>query len=332
MLEQKKYVGLFKSKLKTLFLILAAITAHQSNGQVQEELTPLQIKQTTVVTQPATLNKGFFRVGTALSFSALDKFFDDDAEKKFFPNNIWAKSLSYQFVFQYGVSDRLQASFSIPFRNEFISQSAQFEIPLIDSSAVSSWKLKGNGLSDIELGLVYQLMPEDEQRRAVLLSTFLRLPTGEKNPTDVVDEQNYTLPTGSGESVLDLDLTYRKVQYPFSYTLSMGYNFHFGGTKVLDVGEEPVSFRSSNLFSLNAAYNFHLNEWMAFQNDVFYFSFGDEEVAGETLELSRWSVQYIPRISFQVKRFRINQAITFVLKGRNSSADPSYTMIVQYVF
>ena len=95
-------------------------------AQVQEELTPLEIKQTTIVSQPATLKKGFLRSGFALSFSALDKFFDDDTKKRLFPDNIWAKSLGYQFAFQYGVSDRLQASLAIPFRNEFISQSVTY--------------------------------------------------------------------------------------------------------------------------------------------------------------------------------------------------------------
>ncbi len=317
---------------KIIVLIAIILPVSLVNAQVQEELTPLEIKQTTVVTQPATLKKGFLRAGAALSFSALDKFFDDDTEKRLFPDNIWAKSLSYQFAFQYGVSDRLQASLAIPFRNEFISQSLLLEVPLTNTSTISSWEIKGNGISDIELGLIYQLVPENILRRAVLVSAFLTLPTGEKNPTDVVDEQNYTLPTGSGEGSLNLDMTLRKVNYPFSYEGSVGYNIKFGGTKVLNVGEEPVSFRSANLLTLRGAYNFHLNEWLAFQNDVFYFSFGEDEVDGQTGDTKRWALQYAPRLSFQIKRFRINQAVTFVLKGRNSSADPGYTMVLQYVF
>ena len=302
------------------------------SAQVQEELTPMELKQTTVVTQPATLKKGFLRVGTAISFSALDKFFDDSAEKRFFPDNIWAKSLSYQFAFQYGISDRLQATFAVPFRSEFVSQSLKFEIPLARVDSVSSWKIKGNGLSDIQLGMIYQLIPEGQLRRAVLITGIVTLPTGRKDPEDVVDEQNYTLPTGSGEASLDLDMTWRKVQYPFSYEASVGYNVKFGGTKVFSVGEDPMSFKSGNLLSLRGAYNFHLNEWLAFQNDLFYFSFGNDELDGQEDDQRRWTIQYIPRLSFQVKRIRINQAVNFVVKGRNSGADPSYTMVLQYVF
>lgn len=317
---------------RLLTLMLMVFIFDVVNAQVQEELTPLELKQTTIVTQPATLKKGFLRSGFALSFSALDKFFDDDAKKRLFPDNIWAKSLSYQFAFQYGISDRLQASMSIPFRNEFVSQSLLLEVPSTGTSTISSWEIKGNGLSDIELGLIYQLVPENILRRAVLVSAFLTLPTGEKNPTNIVDEQNYTLPTGSGEGALNLDVTLRKVQYPFSYEGSLGYNIKFGGTKVIDVGEEPTDFKSGNLLTLRGAYNFHLNEWLVFQNDVFYFSFGDNEVDGQTEDVARWALQYVPRLSFQIKRFRINQAVSFVVKGRNSSADPGYTMVVQYVF
>lgn len=313
-------------------LVFMVLIFDMINAQVQEQLTPLELKQTTIVTQPATLNRGFLRSGFALSFSALDKFFDDEANKRLFPDNIWAKSLSYQFAFQYGVSDRLQASISIPFRNEFVSQSLLLEVPLTGTSTVSSWEIKGNGLSDVELGLIYQLVPENILRRAVLVSAALTLPTGEKNPTDIVDEQNYKLPTGSGEGALGLDLTFRNVQYPFSYEGAVGYNIKFGGTKVINVGDEPIDFKSGNLLTLRGAYNFHLNEWLVFQNDVFYFSFGDSEVGGRTENINRWALQYVPRLSFQIKRFRVNQAVSFVVKGRNSSADPGYTMVVQYVF
>ncbi|MEM7107383.1 MAG: transporter [Bacteroidota bacterium] len=318
-----------KRLLLLLFIVLIFEPIH---AQVQEALTPLELKQTTIVTQPATLNKGFLRAGFALSFAAVDKFFDDDAKKRLFPDNIWAKSLSYQFAFQYGVSDRLQASLSIPFRNEFISQSLLLEAPLSGTSEITSWGIEGNGLSDVELGLIYQLVPEDILRRAVLVSAFLTLPTGEKDPTDIVDEQNYTLPTGSGEGTLDLGVTFRKVQYPFSYEGAIAYDIKFGGTKIIDVGEDPTDFKSGNLLTLRGAYNFHLNEWLVFQNDIFYFSFGDDEVDGQANDLKRWALQYVPRLSFQIKRFRINQAVSFVVKGRNSSADPGYTMVVQYVF
>ncbi len=302
------------------------------HAQIQEELTPIELKQTTIITQPATLNKGFFRTGAIFSFSALDKFYDDNAKKRFLPENIWAKSQLYQLVFQYGITDRLQAILSIPFRNEFVSQSFTLEIPLTDSAAVSSWQIRGGGLSDVQAGFTWQLISENSIRRAVLFSTLLTLPTGRKDPTDVVDEQNYKIPTGSGEAALDVELLWRQVSYPFFYSFAIGYDIKFGGTKVFNVGEDPKSFRSGSLLSLNGSYNFHLNDWLAFQNDVFYFSFGEDELEGQKDDRERWSVQYIPRISFQVKRLRINQAVGFVLKGRNSSADPTYTVVIQYVF
>ena len=48
---------------KIIVLIAIILPVSMVNAQVQEELTPLEIKQTTVVTQPATLKKGFLRAG-----------------------------------------------------------------------------------------------------------------------------------------------------------------------------------------------------------------------------------------------------------------------------
>jgi len=47
---------------------------------------------------------------------------------------------------------------------------------------------------------------------------------------------------------------------------------------------------------------------------------------------SSWLVQYSPRLSFQIKRLRVNQAIQIPLFGRSSGADPGFILIVQYVF
>lgn len=316
-----------------LYILLIGLIAFSSlSAQVQEELTPLALKQTTIITEPATLKKGFLRLGAAFSFSAIDKFFDDNAEKRFLPENVWARSSLYILALQYGLSDRLQALVTIPFRDEFVSQSFTLEIPLSNTMTVTSWELSGSGLGDMEFGFSYQLVPENFARRAVLFSSFLTLPTGRKDPTDVVDETNYTLPIGNGEVIWEFELLWRRVNYPYFYSFAVSYDFKFGGNKVFDVGEDPLPFQSGSLLTLNGAYNFHLNDWLAVQNDMFYFSLGQDELNGQTNDEQRWSVQYVPRLSIQAKRLRINQSVGFVLLGRNVSADPTYTAIVQYIF
>ena len=75
-----------------------------------------------------------------------------------------------------------------------------------------------------------------------------------------------------------------------------------------------------------------MNEWLALTNDVYYFLSFEDETDGDITKESGWVVEYAPRLSFQIKRLRVNQSIQIPLAGKLSGADPGFILIVQYVF
>ena len=72
---------MMKNSKAYLIILVGILISVIAPAQVQEELSPTELKQTTAITQPITWNKGFLRVGTSIFFSPFDKFIDDDGKK-----------------------------------------------------------------------------------------------------------------------------------------------------------------------------------------------------------------------------------------------------------
>ncbi|HPI80864.1 MAG TPA: hypothetical protein PLM35_10065 [Cyclobacteriaceae bacterium] len=314
---------------KILFVFLFLMTP-QAMAQVEEQLTPVQKKQKTLVTEPQTLYKGFVRGGLSFSYGTVDKYFDANGTRKSFTTNIWASSWFVQAFVVYGVTDRLQVEFRLPYRVNNIYQSYDLELDQVETI---KWNASGNGLGDVNVGLGYQLVTENPLRPSLTSYFTASLPTGKKNPEAVVNDREYKRPSGSGEPSLDVRLQVRRIAYPFSYTASVSYTYFFGGKKILDpLDSQERPFRSGNNFNMDGSFNFHLNDWIAIQNTLTYFLSGKDEFDGVPEEENSWVLQYYSGLSFQVKRFRINEVFLVPISGRQSSADPSYIFALSYVF
>jgi hypothetical protein len=161
---------------------------------------------------------------------------------------------------------------------------------------------------------------------------YFTIPSGEKNPTEIENENNYRLPSGTGEASLDLDLHLRKVIYPYSYSFIVSYKYFFGGSKIFDVGEAEKEFKTGSTINFEGDFNFHVNDWIAIQNAMDFYLYGKDEVDGELEEDSKWLIQYLPKLNFQLKRLRLVQAISVPLKGKNTGADVGYILVAQYMF
>jgi hypothetical protein len=309
------------------------LALHFANAQVQEQLTPAELKQKTIVTEPQTMYKGFFRAGVGLNYSTIDKIFDDKGDRVSLESNIWANSWFMQTFLMYGITNRLQVEVLIPYKFEQIYQSLAFEAPDQGQVGVTKWKTKGSGLGDLSATASYQLITETETRPSFTAYVTGTLPTGEKNPTNIKNEREYDRPVGAGEASVNTLLRLRKVRYPFSYSIFGSYQVYFGGEKLLDATDtEEKPFKSGSNFSAGGYFNFHLNDWIAIRNSVDYFFSLRDEYDGVEEEEDSWVFQYYPGISFQIKQFRIDQAVTVPLFGKLSSADASYIVILQYTF
>jgi hypothetical protein len=315
------------------FSILFLVSVVHVMAQVQEQLTPTELKQKTIVTEPQTLYKGFFRAGVAFNYGTIDKIFTLEGKRESLASNIWANSWFVQSFLMYGISDRFQVEVIIPYRFQQIYQSFRIEAPDYDLVETQRWKTKSTGLSDLSIMAAYQLIPEKNVTPSQTLFVTANLPTGEKNFTNIKNQREFSPPAGAGEASLVAVYRLRKVSYPFAYSAFVSYQHFFGGSKLLDpLDTQEKPFRSGSNYSVGGYINFHLNEWIAIRNSGDYFFSVRDEYDGVQEENDSWGIQYYPGLSFQLKQFRVDQAVNVPITGKLASADPSYFIIVQYTF
>lgn len=311
------------------------LTTLAAYGQTEKLLVPGDLKQLTIVTEPSTLYKGFFRAGTALSYGIVDKYFTSDAKKEYFLNSAWATNSGSSFIFQYGISDRLQVEAVIPFVSNVRQSESRIYVPSIDTTVDYSFTLKGRGLSDCYLALKYQILNEKASNTSLTGSIEFLIPTGEENPTDFKGETDYDPPLGNGYFATTLALKFRRIQYPYSYAGHLYYTYKLPGLKLLDPSDsQETEFKDGNYFDIGTSFNIHLNEWIALTNEINWAHWAKNEIDGEIPDdaITAWALSYEPRLVFQIKRFRIGEAVRIPLFGKGVSADPLYVLIAQYIF
>jgi hypothetical protein len=305
-------------------------------AQVQEQVSPAERKQQTIVTEPVTLYKGFFRAGLATWYNVIDKIFLD-SRKQSQPGNIWGSTFSLSFYGQYGISDRLMAEVALPYVRDNIYQSVVYELPMDFNEQYvypRKWKTQANGIGDLDLTFGYQFIQETPSRPALAAFVTATLPTGEKNVIDNDDDDPNTFnrPTGQGEFALNTVVRLRQIRYPFSYSISAAYKYRTESSKVIAVDQPEVKYRNGSLLDISGSFNFHMNDWIAFKNIVDIMQIQKDKVNGEETGEKAWLLQYLPGISFQLKRLRFDQGVMIPIKGNNVAADPGYLLIVQYTF
>lgn len=301
-------------------------------AQTEQDLLPSEKKELTIITEPYTLYEGFFRVGFSLQYGALYKIYDEDGDKVPISNSS-GRSWTSQLMGQYGISDRLQATIGIPYTNQELFLSYRGEAPGINTFTRQNLQGEGKGLGDIWMGADYQILTETVSRPSVKGLFTLTLPTGKKNPEQLDDPEIIDIPVGYGYMAYEIGMAARKINYPYSWTAYINYRIKSEGSKALNPGDPEISFKDGNLLTLSGSFNFHMNEWLALVNDVYFFKKGDNREAGVTIEnSSSTTFLYSPRLSFQIKRLRLNQTVQVPLAGNTTSADPGYILIVQYVF
>ena len=320
---------------KIWFQICLLIMTGSISGQIEEMIIPSDLKQQTVITEPATLRKGFFRIGTINSYGTVDRIFDESGKRTYIMgSNGWATAWTHEADLSYGITDRLQVSAQLPYERKKTFFSSEIILPGFDTSQIHSVNSKGNGIGDISVAASYQILKEEDRKPSLLAKIFLTLPTGRKNPTNVVNSRDFNMPTGNGETTIDFRLQFRKIFYQYSVTVYTSYLYHFKAKKIFNPGEEEISFRSGDMVYFGSSYNVHLNDWIALLNEVACYKWFDDKFYGSTTYdqgiTGRWGIFYQPALVFQVRRFRFFEVIQFPLKGKFISADPVYTLGLQY--
>jgi hypothetical protein len=318
--------------LLTCFLLLSAPLL---SGQTEKLIVPSDIKQQTVVTEPVTLHKGYLRAGVILDYRVADRFFNSEGSKEYFSTSSFGSHSAYGITLQYGISDRLEADLFTEYIN-ILQQTQTTEVSSVtNKSETSSIKQKGIGLGDSHLELRYQAIHEKETKFSLTTTLMFTIPTGEKNPRNIKSENQYDLPVGDGTYALGLNISARKVIYPYSFSGYFLYTNNFNGTKIIStINPVEKKFRLGNIFEAGLICNLHLNEWIVFGNELNYYQEGEGKIENVTSALmpSSWALSYEPQIVFQVHRLRFSESVKIPLKGLNTPADPLYIMMAQFIF
>jgi len=304
-------------------------------AQGEDQFLPTELKQLTAVTEPATLRKGFFKLGLDASYISVKRYYDDQGEKTLFPGAMLGRASYAGIHASYGITDRFQVNSSIPYMLDLAQSVALYYDPLASQYYQGLNEENGSGIGDISVGLYGQVLQEKEHIPSITARATLMIPTGRKEPANIQeDDLNifFDGATGSGEFSLAVDLQFRKIIYPYSFSIYSGFDYGFGGYKSAWPGEEQKSFKSGTVFYAAAGLNFHLNEWICMTNDFYYNVIGKAENDGSLSDVIKWNFNWVPYIHFQIKQLRLAQGFMIPLTGRNVAADPSYILIVQYIF
>jgi hypothetical protein len=320
---------------KIILIYLLVLLSSITFGQTEKQLVPADLKQQTIVTEPATLQKGFFRTGLIFSYGAADKYFYSSTKKDYLPLSSWASNSGGQLSFEYGLTDRLMVDLNLAYSKTVQGMNYKVIWPELDTNVVYNAHNKGSGIGDSYFTVKYQIIPEKENKTSLTASLDITVPTGEKNPTNVISATQFDLPTGNGYFETGLTLTARKIKYPYSYSGYVTYNHKFDGSRLINATDKTESkFKDGDNLEMGGSFNILLNEWIAIANELNYYYRGKGEVKNVTNDKvdPAWAFSYEARLIFQVKRFRIGEGVRVPLKGKNFPADPNYVLIVQHMF
>jgi hypothetical protein len=323
------------SMKKIIIIYLLLLLTSEVFSQTEKLLVPSDLKQQTVITEPVTLHKGFFRAGLLLDYRVADRYFDNSGDKQYYRNSTWGSKSAYGITLQYGISDRLQADLISEYMNTL--QETQYTEILagINTPVVTVDKQRGIGLGDSHIALKYQIVPEREGKFSLSGRMKATFPTGAKNPRNIKSENQYDLPVGDGTYALGLNVSARMIAYPYSFSGYTAYTYNFTGNKVFNtVDQIERQFKYGNLFETGIAGNLHLNEWIVFGNEINFYSEGEGEIENATSPLmpASWALSYEPSLIFQVYRFRLGESVKIPVFGKNVPADPLYVLMAQYIF
>ena len=328
------------SLIKFLIILTVCSVSITVEAQVQEDLTPLEKKQLTRVTEPITMFKGFFRVDLTTQFFSNDKSFDNNGRKILPYQNLSRQGQSLSLAMYYGVSDRFELTAILPYYRRNTFQEGILMIPYQGINRYNRIKIRSNGMADIGAGMNYQLIKAKGTRPALTFFAMGFIPVSSPDISNVTNDGtgnlSYTEPVTTGEFSVLMAVRMKKIAYPLSYEFEMGFRRGFGSTRITVPNQDPAKFQSGNEYYVRPFVNFHLNKWVLLTNYVDYlFQSADNYDGGTTAYQQKANTQffrYYPGISFQLGQFRLEQSVMVPLFGKNAGADPSYLFSIARVF
>jgi hypothetical protein len=308
-------------------------------AQTERQILPTDMKQMTVVTEPTTLPKGFLRAGESVGYNRFSYTWYDENWKKeefFKVKNDWFLNIITQTQLEYGLTDRLQVNASLVylFKQSQIGalEHGSYTDTVYDISNIH----KGHGMNSIHTGVSFQIIPQKEDRKSSLTGTVdVLIPVGHKNLHHIKGFWDYDLPTSDGYFATQLDLAYKKIFYPFSWTVEAAYTYNFSCKKA-DNSFQEYTNRAGNVLEVRSGLNFHLNEWIALTNKLTFRSAAQTTETYDTGEIKTYMkndiLHYTGYLVFHVKRCRISEGVQATVTAKSRRADNLFYLNFEYLF
>jgi len=320
---------------KIIIIYLLLLITSSAFSQTEKLLVPSDLKQQTIITEPVTLHKGFFRTGLLLDYRVADRYFNNSGDKQYYYNSIWASKSAYGITLQYGITDRLQVDLISEFMNTLQETQNVEEDPATNTTSITVDKHRGIGLGDSHIALKYQIIAEKERKFSLSARLKGTFPTGAKNPRNIKSENQYDLPVGDGTYALGLNISARMIAYPYSFSGYLAYTYNFTGEKIFNtVDQIEKQFKLGNLFETGISWNIHLNDWIVLGNELNFYDEGEGQIenAPSAQMPASWAFSYEPSLIFQVYRFRLGESVKIPVLGKNVPADPLFVLMAQFIF
>lgn len=320
---------------KYILLLMALTVTGHLYGQIEKQMLPAELKQQTIIQEPPTLYKGFFKAGLTYNFSSVDKWFTEEGKRESTPGSSAAFTQSMSADFRYGITDRITIHASVPYVMSRTYQSIEGRYNLIDSVFINSWSQKGSGFGDMDFGVNCQIINESQSIPSLTLKTYFTLPTGRKNPTNVKDEQHYDDATGKGEYSAYANLQMRKIFYPYAADISVSYTYYSGCKRQLTPGGDEESFKTGNNLAFYGTFGIQLNDWISLSDMVSYTYKNKDQYDNPDWDYNEYTSQSLQNwfyLYFQVKKLRLGQGVSIPVWGKRTGADPDYFIFFEYVF
>ncbi len=318
-----------KKYIITAILFINVIQIIQAQGKYY---LPPDLKCETVITEPLNLRKGYLRASVGYAFTPVTQYFDDETGRTRLTNrsNDWHisgySSFINYYIFQaaYGISDRLNVGFSLPYRYSEGTRLINIEyVPLNEISNYEKY-IYEKGFGDLNLSLGYQIIQKNNFYSK--LGIDIGLPTGSMK-TDTIENNDYLEirdPVGSNRYDLTVDASFKKVIYPWALCFSPYYSYYFANKR----------WEPSSKISFSGYWGILLSSWFSVQNEWHFFYIPKYE--SKVLDYANEDIYVLYSgimIKQQVKQFRFNQLIKFPLKGSNGYSSDMYTLFsISYTF
>jgi hypothetical protein len=306
-----------------LYIALIIITTKIA-GQTEKQLAVSEIRQQTVVNEPLTLQKGYFKVSSQFNYSVF-------STERY--NNNWEKEpvygyLSNSFIIPFSVNYGLTNSLELNIYSNYKYGKTSSSYKSIDyTNLENSTKFEHtkvtNGLTELSLGLRYILFKNKTSTPLMGVTCYFSMPIGKTEPTSSDNGKTINEATSAGCYELGAGVLVKKVFYPFSVSGTLSYAHSFPADLKLNYDDtEKTQIKYGDWVNCNAVLNYMVSDWISIGNSLNYTYNGPQEINNIKEDYTIQYLKYSPSLTFQIKNIRLTQGVSFYLAAKNANTNP----------